>query len=206
MRRAELMYTHKVLTRGARRKGDRRAQGSAMREGIGAEPGADGGISARVAVLAVRAAISPSQEAGHGSAATPGLAIRRQAIDDLSRKAQSNIVAGCETFMPAKIQQSRRVAPSRLGDRVMHVAAREADIRQHVVVKVGKQFDIAPMVPNEHKPFGPTQDPRPPHGLSPRLWHRHRGALRLEACRRVLLRSVGGLFEQPSNPRDDRKS
>jgi hypothetical protein len=175
MRRAKLMYTHKILTRGARRKGDRRAQGSAIREGIGAEPGAEGGISARMAVLRLLAANSPSQQwAARGLAATGGMATRRQAIDDLARKAQSDLVARCETFMSAKIQQSRRVAPSRLGDRVVQVGARKADIRQHVVVKAGKHFDIAPTPPNDHKPFGPTHDARPPHGLSPRLWHRHR--------------------------------
>jgi len=117
---------------------------------------------------------------------------KRRAIDGLARKAQYGHVAPRETLMSTKIQQHRRVTPSRLGDRVMQVGTRKAYICQHVVVKTGQQLNIAPTPPNDHQPFRPTHGASAPFALSPWLWHRHRGALRLEACRRVPLTCRAG--------------
>jgi hypothetical protein len=129
----------------------------------------------------LRAANSPGKErVDHWSAATAGVATKRPRIDDLTREAQYRLAA-YDTFASAKIQQRGRVAPSRLGYRVMQVGTREADIRQDVVVKTGQQLDIAPMLPNDHQRFDPTHDARAPNRLRPRLSHGHRGALQLES-------------------------
>ena len=180
--------THRILTRGARRKGGPGGRRARLREwesapslGPTEEISAPGGIAAE-------GANSPSKKwAGQLPAANARAGPKCRAVDVLARTTQYGLVAPPETLMSAKIQQQRWVTPSRLGDRVMQVGTREAYIGQHVVAKTGQQLDIAPMLPNDHQPFRPTHEARALHALSPRPSHRHRALSDWKLARRVPL-------------------
>jgi hypothetical protein len=98
------MYGHKIPARGRPPEGDRRARGSAMREGIGAEPG---GRLSNIGPNGVAECGPRTQLSGAGGprvGSNRPYGDERRAVEDLAREAQIDLVASCDTFMSAKIQ------------------------------------------------------------------------------------------------------